>query len=148
MMGGAGAQGVGYGAPGALGVALANKSKGLFTVTFQPDGDLMYSPGVLWTAAYHKIPLLFVMHNNRAYHQEVMHVQRMAAIHGRRPDNAWVGTVIDKPAIDFAKLAQAQGVWAEGPIEDPAKLGAALKRAVAVVKSGEPALVDVVCQGR
>lgn len=148
MLGGSGAQGVGYAAPAALGVALANKSKGLFTLTFQPDGDLMYSPGILWTAAYHKIPVLFVMHNNRAYHQEVMHLQRMAAIHGRRPDQAWVGTVIDNPAIDYAKLAQAQGVWAEGPIEDPAKLGAALKRAVAVVKGGAPALVDVVCQGR
>ncbi len=148
MLGGSGAQGVGYAAPAALGVALANKSKGLFTVTFQPDGDLMYSPGVLWTAAYHKIPVLFVMHNNRGYHQEIMHLQRMAAIHKRRPDQAWIGTVIDNPAIDYAKLAQAQGVWAEGPIEDPAKLGAALKRAVAVVKSGQPALVDVVCQGR
>jgi thiamine pyrophosphate-dependent acetolactate synthase large subunit-like protein len=148
MFGGSGAQGVGYGAPASLGVALANRSKGLVTVTFQPDGDLMYSPGVLWTAAYHKIPILFVMHNNRGYHQEIMHVQRMAALHKRRPDTAWVGTIIDKPAIDYAKLAQAQGVWAEGPIEDPAKLGAALKRAVAVVKSGQPALVDVVCQGR
>jgi acetolactate synthase-1/2/3 large subunit len=148
MLGGSGAQGVGYAAPAAVGVALANKSKGLFTVTFQPDGDLMYSPGVLWTAAYHKIPLLFVMHNNRAYHQEIMHLQRMAAIHKRRPDRAWVGNIIDNPAIDYAKLAQSQGVWAEGPIEDPARLGAALKRAVAVVKGGAPALVDVVCQGR
>ncbi|HET7730683.1 MAG TPA: thiamine pyrophosphate-dependent enzyme [Usitatibacter sp.] len=148
MLGGSGAQGVGYAAPAALGVALANKSKGLFTVTFQPDGDLMYSPGVLWTAAYHKIPILFVMHNNRAYHQEVMHLQRMAAIHKRTPTRAWIGNVIDNPAIDYAKLAQAQGVWAEGPIEDPAKLGAALKRAVDVVKKGGPALVDVVCQGR
>jgi thiamine pyrophosphate-dependent acetolactate synthase large subunit-like protein len=139
---------VGYAAPAALGVALANKPKGLFTVTFQPDGDLMYSPGVLWTAAYHRIPVLFVMHNNRAYHQEVMHVQRMAALHQRRVDRAWIGNVIDNPAIDYAKLAQAQGVWAEGPIEDPAKLGAALKRAVAVVKGGAPALLDVVCQGR
>jgi hypothetical protein len=39
-------------------------------------------------------------------------------------------------------------VWAEGPIEDPAQLGGALRRAAAVVKSGAPALVDVVCQGR
>jgi thiamine pyrophosphate-dependent acetolactate synthase large subunit-like protein len=148
MLGGSGAQGVGYAAPAALGVALANKSKGLFTVTFQPDGDLMYSPGVLWTAAYHKIPVLYVMHNNRGYHQEIMHLQRMAAIHKRRPDQAWIGNVLDNPAIDYAKLAQAQGVWAEGPIEDPSKLGAALKRAVAVVKSGHPALLDVVCQGR
>jgi acetolactate synthase-1/2/3 large subunit len=148
MLGGSGAQGVGYAAPAALGVALANKSKGLFTVTFQPDGDLMYSPGVLWTAAYHKIPILYVMHNNRAYHQEIMHLQRMAAIHKRRPDTAWVGNIIDNPAIDYAMLARSQGVWAEGPIQDPAKLGDALKRAVAVVKGGGPALVDVVCQGR
>jgi acetolactate synthase I/II/III large subunit len=148
MLGGSGAQGVGYAAPGALGVALANKQKGLLTVTFQPDGDLMYSPGVLWTAAHHRIPLLFVMHNNRAYHQETMHVQRMAGVHKRRPDSAWIGTVLDRPAIDFAKLAQAMGVWAEGPVEDPAKLGAALQRAADVVKGGAPALVDVVCQGR
>jgi acetolactate synthase I/II/III large subunit len=148
MLGGSGGQGVGYAAPAAVGVALANKSKGLFTVTFQPDGDLMYSPGVLWTAAYHKIPLLFVMHNNRGYHQEIMHLQRMAAVHKRRPDQAWIGNIIDNPAIDYAKLAQAQGVWAEGPIADPSKLGAALKRAVAMVKGGQPALLDVVCQGR
>jgi thiamine pyrophosphate-dependent acetolactate synthase large subunit-like protein len=148
MLGGSGAQGVGYAAPGALGVALANKTRGRFTVTFQPDGDLMYSPGVLWTAAYHKIPILYIMHNNRAYHQEVMHLQRMAAIHGRRPDNAWIATTIDNPAIDFAKLAQAQGLWAEGPITDPAQLGPALRRAADVVKRGGPALLDVVCQGR
>jgi len=148
MLGGSGAQGVGYCAPGSLGVALANKGKGILTVTFQPDGDLMYSPGVLWTAAYHKIPLLFVMHNNRAYHQETMHVQRMCALHNRRPDTATVGTIIDNPAIDFAKLAQSMGVWSEGPITDPANLGATLKRAVDVIKRGEPALVDVICQGR
>jgi thiamine pyrophosphate-dependent acetolactate synthase large subunit-like protein len=148
MLGGSGAQGVGYAAPGALGVALANKSKGIFTVTFQPDGDLMYSPGVLWTAAYHKIPILYVMHNNRAYHQEVMHVQRMCSLHNRGVDRAWVGTTIVDPPIDYAKLAQSMGVWAEGPVTDPAQLGAALKRAADVVKSGHPALVDVVCQGR
>ncbi len=146
-LGGAGAQGVGYCAPGSLGVALANKAKGLLTVTFQPDGDLMYSPGVLWTAAHHRIPILYVMFNNRAYHHETMHVQRMAGMHNRRPDTAWIGTTINDPPVDFAKLAQAYGVWGEGPITDPAQLGAAFRRAVAVVKSGAPALVDVVCQG-
>ena len=147
MLGGSGAQGVGYAAPGALGVALANKTRGRFTVTFQPDGDLMYSPGVLWTAAHHRIPILYVMHNNRAYHHEVMHVQRMASMHDRDPRGALVGTVIEDPAIDFARLAQSMGMWAEGPIDDPAKLGPALARAVAAVKSGHPALLDVVCQG-
>jgi acetolactate synthase-1/2/3 large subunit len=147
-LGGSGGQGVGYAAPAAVGAALANKAKGLFSVTFQPDGDLLYAPGVLWTAAYHKIPLLFVMHNNRGYYQEVMHLQRMASLHKRRVDTAWVGNIIDNPPIDFAKLAQSHGVWAEGPISDPKQLGPALQRAVKVVKSGAPALVDVVCQPR
>jgi acetolactate synthase I/II/III large subunit len=148
FLGGSGGQGVGYAAPAAVGAALANKAKGLLSVTFQPDGDLMYAPGVLWTAAHHQIPLLMVMHNNRGYYQEVMHLQRMAALHRRRPDTALIGNEIDNPAIDYAKLAQAHGVWAEGPIADPKLLRGALQRALAVVKSGRPALVDVVCQAR
>ena len=148
MLGGSGGQGVGYAAPAAVGAALANRDKGLLSVSFQPDGDLMYGAGVLWTAAHHKIPLLLVMHNNRGYYQEVMHLQRMAAVHRRRPDNALIGNEIDNPAIDYAKLAQAHGVWAEGPISDPKLLNAALRRALAVVKSGRPALVDAVCQPR
>jgi thiamine pyrophosphate-dependent acetolactate synthase large subunit-like protein len=148
FLGGSGGQGVGYAAPAAVGAALANKAKGLLSVTFQPDGDLMYAPGVLWTAAHHQIPLLMVMHNNRGYYQEVMHLQRMAALHRRRPDTALIGNEIDNPAIDYAKLAQAHGVWAEGPISDPRQLKPALQRALAVVKSGQPALLDVVCQPR
>ena len=148
FLGQSGGAGVGYIAPAAVGAALANKDKGILTAVVQPDGDLMYAPGVLWTAAHHKIPLLSVMHNNRAYHQEVMHLQKMAGLHNRRMDTARIGTTIENPNIDYAKLAQAQGVWAEGPITDPSKLGAALQRAVAVVKKGEPALVDVVTQGR
>jgi acetolactate synthase-1/2/3 large subunit len=147
-LGGSGGQGVGYAAPAAVGAALANKAKGLISVTFQPDGDLLYAPGVLWTAAYHKIPLLFLMHNNRGYYQEVMHLQRMASLHKRRVDTAWVGNIIDNPAIDFTQLARSHGVWAEGPISDPNQIGPALARALKVVKSGAPALVDVVCQPR
>ena len=147
MLGGAGAQGVGYCAPGSLGVALANKTRGRFTVTFQPDGDLNYSPGVLWTAAHHRIPILYVMFNNRAYLHETMHIQRMAGLHGRDVARANIGTTIDNPFVDYAKLAQAYGVWGEGPIDDPSKLADVFRRAVEHVKSGYPALVDVVCQG-
>jgi benzoylformate decarboxylase/acetolactate synthase-1/2/3 large subunit len=148
MLGGNGAAGVGGYGPIALGAALANKDKGIMTVHFQPDGDLMYAPGLLWTAAHHKIPLLMLMHNNRCYHQEIMHIQRMAAIHNRTQTTAHIGTEITNPDIDFAKLAQGMGVWAEGPISDPARVGPALKRALAEVKNGRPALIDVVCQGR
>ena len=148
MLGASGGVGVGYGVAASVGVALANKTRGRITVTFQPDGDLLYAPGALWTAAHHKIPLLFLMHNNRAYHQEVMHVQRMAALHDRRSDRAWIGTTLTDPNVDFTKLAQSFGVWAEGPITDPAELGPALRRAIAVVKGGQPALIDAICQPR
>ncbi len=148
MLGGSGGAGQGYHASAAVGAALANRDRGIISVTFQPDGDMMYAPSVLWSAAHHKIPLLMVMHNNRCYHQEIMHVARMAAQHNRSQANARIGTEITNPDIDFAKLAQSMGVWGEGPVTDPAKLGPALQRAMAVVKQGLPALVDVVCQGR
>ena len=94
------------------------------TVNIQCDGDLMYAPAVLWTAAHHRIPLLSVMHNNRAYHQEVMQVQLMANQHNRGVDRAQIGTAIDDPNIDYAKLAQSMGMYAEGPISDPNELRA------------------------
>lgn len=148
MLGGSGGQGVGYGLPASVGAALANKALGRMTVTFQPDGDLLYAPGALWTAAHHKIPLLMVMHNNGGYYQEVMHLQRMASLHNRRTDQAWIGNSLRNPDIDYAKIAQGMGVWAEGPIKDPGLLKGALQRAVAEVKKGQPALLDVVCQAR
>jgi benzoylformate decarboxylase/acetolactate synthase-1/2/3 large subunit len=148
FIGGSGGAGQGYGAAAAVGAALANRDKGIVTVSIEGDGDLMYAPGALWTAAHHKIPLLMVVHNNRAYHQEVMHLQKMAGLHNRRMDTAAIGTTIENPNIDFAKLAQSMGVWAEKPDTDPAAMGPALARALAVVKRGEPALVDVVSQGR
>jgi acetolactate synthase-1/2/3 large subunit len=108
----------------------------------------MYAPGVLWTAAHHRIPLLSVMHNNRAYHQEVMHVQRMANRHNRGVTRAAIGTTIENPEIDFAAMARSMGVHAEGPVTDPKDLGPAIRKALAVVKGGAPALVDVVTQPR
>jgi acetolactate synthase-1/2/3 large subunit len=142
------AAGVGFQAPSAVGAALAQKKNGRLYVHQQNDGDLMYAPGVLWTAAHHRIPMLWVMHNNRAYHQEVMHIQRMANRHQRGIENAGIGTTILDPNIDYAKLAQSMGWYAEGPITDPKDLGPALRRAVDVVKRGQPALLDTVTQPR
>jgi acetolactate synthase I/II/III large subunit len=151
-LGSSGGYGVGYGAPASVGAALANRDLGRFSVSIQSDGDLMYAPGVLWTAARHKIPLLAVMHNNRGYHQEVMHVQRMSNFRNRVAslgnDMGPIGTRIENPDIEYHKLAESMGWWAKGPITDPAQLGPAIKEAVAVVKSGQPALVNVWTQPR
>jgi thiamine pyrophosphate-dependent acetolactate synthase large subunit-like protein len=148
FIGGHGAYGIGYGAPAAVGAALANKRHGRITVNIQCDGDLNYAPGVLWTAAHHKIPLLSVMHNNRGYHQERMFLQDMASRAGRGIENTHIGVALDNPNINYATLAKAYGMYSSGPIENPKDLGPALKEALAVVKKGEPALVDVVTQAR
>jgi acetolactate synthase I/II/III large subunit len=147
-IGESGGYGIGYNAPATLGAALANRKYGRLTVNTQSDGDLMYAPGILWTAAHHRIPILTVMHNNRAYHQELMYIQRMCNRHNRGIDRAKIGTTLQDPNIDFAKLAQSMGVYGEGPITDPKELGPAIRRAIEVVKRGEPALVDVVTQAR
>jgi acetolactate synthase-1/2/3 large subunit len=45
-------------------------------------------------------------------------------------------------------LAKSMGLQAFGPVTDPNELGSTLKKAVQVVKAGEPVLVDVVAQPR
>ena len=151
-LGHSGGSGLGYNLSAAVGAALANKPHGRFSLNFQPDGDFMYSPGALWTSAHHNIPMLTVMHNNRGYHQEVMHVQRLS---NRRNRVAALGKTygpdrhLDRGARH--RLRQAcRRRWAcrVRPDQRSGELAPTLKRAVEVVKSGTPALVDVWTQPR
>jgi acetolactate synthase-1/2/3 large subunit len=143
-----GGAGVGYNLPASLGAALANKRHGRLTVAFGGDGDFMFAPGTLWTAAHHRIPMLYIVQNNRAYHQEYMYLTAMAARRSRGIENAHIGTTLTDPNIDFATVARGFGAHGEGPITDPNELAPALKRAIAAVKSGQPALIDVVADMR
>jgi acetolactate synthase I/II/III large subunit len=132
-----------------LGAALAHRDAGRLVVDLQPDGDLMFDLGALWVASYHRIPLLAVMFNNRAYYNDWEHQERIARRRGTPVENAWFGMEIDRPAPDFAAIARALGWHGEGPIEDPEKVGPAVSRAADIVLSERrPALVDVVCQRR
>ncbi len=148
FIGGSGGEGVGYGAPAAVGAALANKKHGRLTINIQNDGDLNYAPGVLWTATHHNIPMLTIMNNNRGYHQEVMFVTTMAARANRDVSRATIGTKLENPNIDYASMAKAYGMKGIGPITDPKDVGPAIKQALEIVKRGEPVLIDTVTQGR
>ncbi|MDG2175837.1 MAG: thiamine pyrophosphate-binding protein [Gammaproteobacteria bacterium] len=147
-LGGQGAAGMGYGAGACGGAALAARGRNRMVVNVQTDGDMNYTPGVLWSAAHHQLPMLTVMHNNRAWHQELMFIQYLAGVRGRGTDRAHIGTTLRDPFIDYAKMAEAYGMAGEGPIEDPTLLAAALKRGVESVKNGEPYMIDVVTQPR
>jgi acetolactate synthase-1/2/3 large subunit len=131
-----------------LGVALAHKGSCRVVVDIQPDGDLMFDAGALWVAATYEIPILMVMYNNRAYYNDWEHQLRMARLRGTEEAKAHIGMDLFGPEPDFGALARSMGVYGEGPIERPQDIAPALRRALAEVKQGRPALVDVVTQHR
>jgi acetolactate synthase-1/2/3 large subunit len=131
-----------------IGVALAHKGTGRIIVDIQPDGDLMFDAGALWTLAKYEIPMLIVMHNNRAYYNDWEHQLRMARLRGTDEARAHIGMDLFGPAPDFGALARAMGCYGEGPIERPQDIRPALLRALAEVKKGRTALVDTVTQHR
>jgi len=131
-----------------MGVALAHREAKRLVVDLQPDGDLMFDAGAMWVAAKHRIPMLVVMHNNRAYYNDWEHQIRMAKLRGTPLERAHIGMDLDDPAPDFAAMAKSMGWYAEGPFVSPEGLGAALERAIARVKAGQPALLDTVTQKR
>ncbi len=147
--GGSGAAGIGYIGGAAIGAALGHRDNGgRLCVSLQGDGDFLMGPGAMWTAAHHRIPILMVIHNNRAWYQETMSVQILASRRDRHPERGRIGTEIVDPNINYAKIAEGFGVYAEPQITLPSQLGPSLARAIKVVKSGHPALLDIVAQGR
>ena len=150
FLGGSGGAGLGYGLPASIGAALALKDMGKLVVDIQPDGDLLYSAGSLWTAAHYGVPLLVVVFNNRAYYNDAEHNRLMSLARGRDGSRSFhVGGDLTDPEVDFAALAESYGVKGIGPVERPEQLAETLGRAVRSVKGDErPALVDVVTSAR
>jgi thiamine pyrophosphate-dependent acetolactate synthase large subunit-like protein len=148
-LGASGGAGVGYGSGAAIGAALALKDTGKLAVDIQSDGDLLMTSSSLWTAAKHRIPLLIVMHNNQSFYNSEEHGIEVAKFRNRPVENAGIGTHVDDPAVDYAKLGQSFGVSGEGPVTRPADLRPALERGLRYVKEKKlPYLVDVVAQPR
>ncbi len=140
--------GVGYGIGHSIGAALACGGSRL-CIDIQPDGDLLYTPSALWTAAHHRIPLLIVMFNNRSYYNDEEHQVLMARARSRPVEHAHIGQAMADPPVDFAGMARSFGIEAWGPVEEPGDLRPALERAVRhVTRERRAALVDVVMQSR
>lgn len=149
FLGGSGGAGLGYGIGAALGAALAHRDDDTLVVNIQSDGDFLFSPGALWTAAHHRLPMLTVMWNNRSYFNSEEHGRTIARHRNRPIEKAGIGTQIVDPPVDFATVSRGMGVWAEGPVERFEDLGPALERAIRVVTEQRlPALVDVVSRSR
>ncbi len=148
-LGTSGGAGLGYGMGASIGAALAARGSNRLTVNLQADGDLLYAPGALWTAAHHHVPMLAVLHNNHSLYNSEEHGIQIAEHRERPVENAGIGTQITDPNVDFVALARSFGLHGEGPVTRIDELRPALDRALKVVKEqGTTAVVDVVCEAR
>jgi benzoylformate decarboxylase len=123
--------GLGFGVPGAAGVSLALPGRPVVAVI--GDGSALYGIQALWTVAHHKLPVTYVIANNRSYR---ILKERLVSFRG---SNKFVGMDLRDPEIDYTGLARAMGLAARR-VTDPADIAPALREAVA---SGAPHLVEV-----
>jgi thiamine pyrophosphate-dependent acetolactate synthase large subunit-like protein len=138
-----GGAGIGSGPGMAVGAALALEGTGRVPVAVLGDGDLLMGGTALWTAAHYRLPLLIVVANNASFYNDVVHQERMAAQRKRPARNSWIGQSITDPDPDLAAFARSLGFHTAGQVRDRSALPAALAAAVAAVRSGQCALVDV-----
>ena len=123
--------GLGFGMPGAAGVSLALPGRPVVAVI--GDGSALYGIQALWTVAHHKLPVTYVIANNRSYR---ILKERLVSFRG---SDRFVGMDLRDPSIDYTGLARAMGLTARR-VTDPADLSAALREAVA---SGTPQLIEI-----
>jgi acetolactate synthase I/II/III large subunit len=148
-LGNSGGVGLGYGIGASIGAALAYKETEKLCVDIQTDGDLLYTPSALWTAAHHDIPLLVILMNNRTYYNSEEHAIELAKHRSRDQKNAGIGTKILDPFVDFTNMAISFGVSAFGPIEDLESLRNAVVEAIRIVKEKKSlVIIDVIIQPR
>jgi thiamine pyrophosphate-dependent acetolactate synthase large subunit-like protein len=138
-----GGGGVGGGPGISVGAALALKGSGRLPVAICGDGDFLMGVTAIWTAVHYKIPLLFVLANNRSFYNDELHQERMARARNRPIENKWIGQRMADPEVDLAAMGRAQGAAGFGPVTKAADLAPILEKAVVAVEAGQVAVVDV-----
>ncbi len=126
---------LGWAMPAACGVALAQPGRPVLCSV--GDGATMYSPQALWTAARHRLPILFVVLDNEGY---VILRDTMAALGGVSAQSGkYVAMDLEQPRLDFLALARSMGVEASSV----ASADELRERAAAALAAGEPRLLHV-----
>jgi len=122
--------GIGFAMGGAVGASLALPGRPVVAVV--GDGSAMYSIQALWTAAHLKLPVTYVILNNRSYR---ILKDRMVAFRNMR---SFTGMEFHQPLIDFTALAKSIGVKASR-VTRPGDIDGALRESIA---SGDPRLLE------
>jgi benzoylformate decarboxylase len=123
--------GLGFAMPGAVGISLALPGRPVAVIV--GDGAAMYTVQALWTAAHERLPITYIIANNRGYR---IIKERLVAM---RSSSRFTGMDLRDPEIDLVGLARSFGVAARR-VTDPQDIAPALREAFA---SGAPNLVDV-----
>lgn len=124
--------GLGFGMAGAIGVALAQPNRPVVAII--GDGSSLYSIQSLWTAAHLRLPITYVIINNRSYRIIKDRLQAM------RGTDQFTAMDMTDPAVDFVSVAQGFGMTASR-VEQASDIQARVEQAIA---SGKPGLVEVV----
>lgn len=127
---------LGWGMPAAVGVSLGLDREPV--VALLGDGASLYSPQALWTAARERLPVTFVVMNNREYGILKDYMRGQAHYAGARAER-FIGMDLIDPPIDFVRLAGSLGVPAL-KAERTADIAAAVE---ASIQSGGPSLIEV-----
>ncbi len=134
--------GIGQGIAGALGVKLASPERPL--VCLSGDGSAMYSIQALWTAAHHRLPIVFVILANAEYRI----LKHNLDIYRRRfevaTNHPYVQMDLVDPPLGFVEMAAGMGV-AGVRVTEPDELAAAVREAL---ESDVPRLIEVAVEGK
>jgi benzoylformate decarboxylase len=133
--------GIGQAMPGAIGVKLAHPDRPVIAVS--GDGSALYTIQALWTASHHKIPVVWIIVNNRTYRILKINMDLYRKRFGLTGDRPYPHMDLSDPDLEFVKLAEGFGVQAER-ISEPDGIASAVK---AALQSGKPRLIDVRVQG-
>jgi len=146
-LGFSGGAGLGYGLGASIGAALAYKNTDTICINLQCDGDFLFTPSALWTAAHYEVPLLIIMMNNRSYNNTKEHAEHIAEYRNRPRNNATVGSDLTQPNVDYPKLAESFGIKSYETIQSIEKIKVTIKLALAYIKKyKKPALIDLIIE--
>jgi benzoylformate decarboxylase len=134
--------GIGQGLAGAIGVKIAMPDRPVIVVS--GDGSAMYSLQALWTAAYHKLAIVFVILANRQYRILKHNVDVWRHNFEVETQHPYQHMDLARPQLDFVHLAAGMGI--EGiSIEKADGIAPALASAVA---TNRPYLVEIAIEGK
>jgi benzoylformate decarboxylase len=127
----------GYGVGGAVGLKLAVGDRPV--VGLVGDGSLYYADSALWSAAHHRVPLLYVIPNNRAYGIVAGAFERAGGT--MKQTGSYAGVALEN--IDPVKISEGFGVEARN-VNDEAGVGTAIAEGLDLVeRERRPLLLNV-----